>query len=352
MAFKDAHGAHRTAGIPVVGTAWRDTEIHGDDIAGVIFQDCVLERVRLSQTDLWQTMFVDTRFEDCEFVDCRLLRTQWVKCSGAGLRITGEGEFSEAVFSECRFRDLAIRRSGDRVVLGNCAVGRLAFDGDGCRQTGLTVSDCAFDAVAAENAAWRSASAVAVDLAGWSIDGGVFEQCMFVQSNAAGRDLSSVRFDRCNLFGSDLRGARVRQAPGSIFAECDCADADFAGAELDGALFAKTSAPKARFGGASLTNGMFPEAVLVGADFSQAAARHSVWTGADLADADLSGLDGYRATFRNARLAGAQVQGARLVEADLHGVDVGLDGADVRDARGTTEWRSEREREARRSPDR
>ena len=342
VAFKDAHGAHRTAGIPVVGTAWRDTEIRGDDIAGVIFQDCVLERVRLCETDLWQTMFVDTRFEDCEFVDCRLLRTQWVKCSGAGLRITGghgeaQGEFSEAVFSECRFRDLAIRRSGDRLVLGNCAVGRLAFDDEGCRQTALTVSDCTFDAVAAENAAWTSASLVAVDLAGWSVGGGVFEQCMFVQSSAAGRDLSGVRFDRCNLFKSDLREARVRQAPGSIFAECDCADADFAGAELDGALFAKTSAPGARFTGASLTNGMFPDAELAGADFGQAVAGHSVWTGADLSGADLSGMDAYRATFRNARLEGAHVQGARLVEADLHGVDASLDGADVRDARGTTE---------------
>ena len=351
MAFKDAHGAHRTAGIPVVGTAWRDTEIHGDDIAGVIFQDCVLERVRLSQTNLWQTMFVDTRFEDCEFVDCRLFRTQWVNCSGTGLRIAG-GEFSEAVFSECRFRDLAIGRSGDRIVLGTCALGRLAFDDDGCRQTGLTVSDCTIDAVAAENAAWTSASAVAVDFDGWSIDGAVFEQCMFVQSSARGRDLSSVRFDRCNLFKSDFREARVRQAHGSIFAECDCADADFRDAELDGALFAKTSAPKARFAGASLANAMFPDAVLVGADFSRAAARNSVWTGADLADADLSGVDAYRATFRNARLESAHVQGARFVEADLHGVEASLDGADVRDARGTTEWRSEREREARRPPDR
>jgi uncharacterized protein YjbI with pentapeptide repeats len=349
LAFKDAHGAHRTAGIPVVGTAWRDTEIRGDDVAGVVFQNCVLERVRLVETNLWQTMFVDTRFEDCEFVDCRLFRTQWVQCSGTGLRITG-GEFSEAVFSECRFGDLAIRRAGDRIVLGTCAVQRLAFDDDGCRQTGLTVSECTFDAVAAENAAWTSASAVAVDFAGWSIDGSVFEQCMFVQSSAAGRDLSNVRFDKCNLFKSDFREARVRSAPGSIFAECDCADADFRGAELDGALFAKTSAPKARFTGASLTNAMFPGAVLVGADFSQAVARQSVWTGADLADADLSGADAYRASFRNARLDGALMQGARLVEADLHGVDASLDGADVRDARGTTGWRSEREREARHPP--
>ena len=351
MAFKDAHGAHRTAGIPVVGTAWRDTEIRGDDIAGVIFQDCVLERVRLCETDLWQTMFVDTRFEDCEFVDCRLLRTQWVKCSGAGLRIVG-GEFTEAVFSECRFRELTVAASGDRVVLGTCALGRLAFDDDGRRQTGLSVSDCTFESVAAENAAWRSASAVAANLAGWSIDGAVFEQCMLVESSAAGRDLSRVRFEKCNLFKSDLREARVRQAPGSIFAECDCADADFAGAELDGALFAKASAPGARFSEASLANAMFPDAVLVGADFTRAVARQSVWTGADLTDADLAGVDAYRATFRNARLEGTRVEGARLVEADLHGVEASLDGADVRDARGTTGWRAEREREARRAPDR
>lgn len=351
VAFKDPHGAHRTAGIPVVDTAWRDAELHGDDIAGVIFQDCVLERVRLSQADLWQTMFVDTRFEDCEFVDCRLLRTQWVKCSGSGLRIRG-GELSEAVFSECRFRDLAIERSGDRIALGGCALGRLAFNEDGCSQSGLTVSDCTFDAVAAENATWRSASAVAVDLSSWSIGGGVFEQCMFVQANAAGQDLSTVRFEACNFFKSDFREARIRRAPGSIFAECDCTEADFAGAALDRALFAKTSAPKARFSAAALTNAMFPDAVLVGADFSQAVAKQSVWTGADLTDADLSGMDAYRATFRNGCLEGARVQGARLVEADLHGVEASLDGADVRDARGTTQWRADREREARRAPDR
>ena len=47
--------------------------------------------------------------------------------------------------------------------------------------------------------------------------------------------------------------------------------------------------------------------------------------------------------FGNTRLAGAS-----LVEADVHGVDGSLEGADLRDSRGTTAWREEREVEARR----
>ena len=347
MAFKDPYGAHRKAGIPMIGASWRDTEIDGDDIAGMIFQDCEFERVRLTGTSLWQTVFVNCRLSDCEFADCRLFRTQWVDCSGSGFRITG-GEFAEAVFSKCRFKELALDRSGERLAFASCERGRLAFNGDGCRQHGLTVSDCTFDAVAAENASFTSATAVAADLRVWSLEHAVLDHCLLVEVQAEGLDLSTVRLNTCNLFKGNLRETRIRHAPGSIFAECDCSGADFAEAELDGALFAKALAENTRFAGASLNNAMFPESTLIGADFRGASARQSVWTGADLTDAGFEGVDAWRGTFRNAVFGNTRLAGASLVEADVHGVDGSLEGADLRDSRGTTAWRAEREAEARR----
>lgn len=350
MAFKDPIGAHRTAGIPVVGATWSDAQIDQDDVAGVIFQDCVLERVHLTGTSLWQTMFVNTRLDDCEFVDCRVFRTQWVECSGSGFRISG-GELAEAVFSRSRLGHLDLEQSGRQVVLGESEFGRVAFNGDGCAQEGLTISGCSFESVAAENATWRGGTAVGVDLSTWSLSGARFERCSFIEAMGDGVDLSSVRFEGCNLFRASLREARIRSAQGSIFAECDCEGADFVDAELDGALFAKTRAAGARFQGARLNNAMFPHAMLTGADFSGAMARQSVWTGANLTGARLESLDAYRSTFRNAVLEDAGVENARLVEADLHGVKETLAGADLRDARGTVPWRAEREAQARFPPE-
>ena len=350
MAFKDPVGAHRTAGIPVVGVTWSDMEFDQDDVAGVIFQDCVFERVRLSRTSLWQTMFVNSRLDDCEFVDCKVFRTQWLECSGTGLRISG-GELSEAMFSKNRFGYLTIEQSGERMVLGESEVDRLAFNGDGCAQHGLTISGCSFGSLAAENGAWYGSTAVEVDLSTWSLQGARFEQCSFIRTMGDGVDFSSVRFESCNLYQSSFRGARIAWARGSIFAECDCEGADFGDAEIDGALFAKAHATEARFRGARLSNAMFPQATLVGADFSGAVARESVWTGADLTGANLERLDAYRSTFRNAVLEDASVEGARLVEADLHGIDETLlAGADRTGARGTVPWRAEREAEARPPP--
>ena len=345
LPFKDPYGAHRRAGVPLVGGSWQNAEIADDDIAGVVFQDCVFERVRMTGSSLWQTMFVNCRFDDCEFTGCRLFRTQWINCSGAGFRVAG-GEFAEAVFSECRFDELALGRSGDRIVFGSCELARVAFLGDGCMQRGLTVSDCLFRTVTAEHARWDSATAVAVDFGVWSLRDAVFERCMFVHSRAPGFDFSNVRFSACNLYKSDFRKAIFGAAPGSIFAESDCTESDFTEADLTGALFSKTVAAGARFTGAKLVNAMFPESTLTGADFSGVTARESVWNGADLTDANFEGVDAYRSTFRNSVFKGTRLDGARLVEADLHGVDASLAGADLRGARGT-DWRAEREKEIR-----
>lgn len=342
MQFKDPYGAHRRAGIPVVGGRWRDTEVAGDDIAGMVFQDCVLERVRMVGSSLWETMFVNCRLDDCEFADCRLFRTQCIDCSGSGLRVAG-GEFTETAFSGCRFEELVLQGSGNQVVLGSCEVEHLVFGGDGSRQRGLTLSDCELRDVAAEGAEWDSATAVGVDFSAWSMPGAAFEKCMLVHATAPGLDFSDVRFSSCNLYKSDLRKARLRQAPGSIFAESDCTESDFSEAELEGALFANTVATRARFVGAKLGGAMFPDSKLIGADFRGAAARESVWIGSDLTDASLEGVDAYRSTFRNAVFSRTDVDRACFAEADLHGVNAELTGADLRGARGTTDWRAQRE---------
>ena len=346
MRAKDPYGAHRRAGIPLVGGRWCDTEITGDDMAGVIFQDCAFERVRLAGTSFWQAMFVNSRFDDCEFTGCRLFRTQWIDCSGSALRLAG-GEFAEAVFSECRFEDLVVETPGDQVVFGSCEIDRVAFRGGGSAQRGLTVSDCAFRSVGAERADWRSATGVAVDFGVWALDGAVFDKCMFVEAKAPGCDFSDLRFDSCNLYRSDFRKARIKHAPRSIFAESDCTGSDFAEADLTGALFAGTLARRARFNGARLGNAMFPDADLEGADFNGAHARESVWSGANLTDADFRGADAYRSTFRGSEFDGAQVAGACFVEAALHGVEAPLTGADLRGARRLAGWRAEREKEVR-----
>ena len=348
--FKDTYGAHRQAGIPMTGATWSDMQFENDDLAGVIFTDCVFERVRLTATSLWQTIFVNCRLDDCELVDCRVFRTQWVECGGSGLRIAG-GELSEVMFSRSRFRALTLEQTGRQVVLAENELGRVAFNAQGCAQEGLTISGCTFESVAAENADWRGSTAVAADLGAWSLGGARFRNCSFIEATGDGVDFSNVRFERCNLYKASFREARIREAPGSIFAECDCDGADFEGAELDGALFAKTQAARARFGGASLGNAMFPEATLTGADFSGASARVSAWPGADLTGANLERVDAYRASFRNAVLKDASVENASFVEADLHGVEEPLAGADLRGSRGTVSWRAEREKEARSAPE-
>ena len=347
--FNDSDAAHREAGVPMTGVTWTDEEFENDDLNGIIFSECVFERIRLTATSLWQTVFVNCRFDDCELVDCRVFRTQFVECSGTGLRIVG-GELAEVAISKSRFRTLNVEQSGRQVVIAESEIGRAAFNAEGCTQQALTISGTSFESVAAENVEWSGCAAIGADLSVWALSGARLRNCSFIKSTGDGLDLSSVRFERCNLYRASFREARIREAPGSIFAECDCDGADFEGAELDGALFAKTRAVKARFAGARLGNAMFPDATLTEADFSGASARLSAWPGADLTGASLERLDAYRSTFRNAVLEDASVEAASFVEADLHGVEEPLAGADLRGSRGTVPWRAEREKEARSAP--
>ena len=349
MPFRDPYGAHRIAGIPLVGDTWRDMTVANEDLAGVIFQNCTFERVRFESVDLFQTMFVNSRVEDCVFDGCRLLQTRWVQCEGSGFAVTaGEaGELAEALFSEVRFAQLTIRRPGRQVVFGESAIDRIQFDGDGCRQDQLTFSGCTFGRFLAENAAWNNAGAVEFDFDACELAGAIFEHSCFIRAAASGCDLGAVSFVSCNLYQSDFSEARIRRAEGSIFAECELENADFREGVLDGALFSKVNAPGARFDGAQLKEAMFPKAVLTGASFAGATAPRGVWTDANLADASLERLNAPWAILRNASFAGANVSGACFVNADLHGVQESLDGADLRDARGTVDWRAEREAEVR-----
>lgn len=345
MAFSDPVGAHRNAGIPLVGATWTDEHLEDDDIAGVILQDCVLEGVHLVRARLERTMFVNCRLDDCVFEDCHVVATVVNDCKGRGLRIVG-GEFRGAVFAQCRLTKLELEQSGEGIVMSDSEFGQLAFNGAGLRQQTLTISDCRSKTTLAENARWRSATAVGVELDTWAIANAEFVNCSFIRARGRGTDLSTVTFDGCNLYESDFQQARFRSGERTIFAECDLADANMDEASLRGALFAKANAPGASFQQARLDGALFPGANVAGANFAGASARISVWTDADLTGADLTGIDAYRGIFRNATFRDATLTNARLVETDLHGVEEVLTGADVRDSRGTVDWRAEREKEA------
>ena len=344
MQFRDPVGAHRNAGVPVSGSIWREQQIRGEDVAGVVFHDCTFERVHFEGVVLEQTMFLNSRFDDCTFDDCRIVDTRWIECQGTGFSIAG-GEFSGALISQCRLSRIDLRQAGQRLILSESKVERLGLSGAGSVQHTLTMSGCTFGAVEAENASWKSASAVEIDFKVWSLTNARFERCSFIRATGDGVDFSTVEFDSCNLYQSVFRKARFRHAERSIFAECDLTEADLVDGRLAGALFAKSCAPGARFERAFLDGALFANATLSGALFTGATAKQSVWTEADLTEANLEGVDAFRATFRNAVLDGARAANARLVEADLHGVEAPLEGAELRGSRGTVLWRAERESE-------
>ena len=342
MQFKDPIGAHQRAGIPLVGREWRDETFVDDDVSGVIFQDCVFEDVRFERVAFEQTMFLQCRLIECAFDDAKMLNTRWVDCEGAGFSVSG-GEMQDVALSECRFETLDFRQRALRLVLAQTTVARLAFSGAGSHQDTMTISGCEFGSVDAENAVWHGVSAVDVDLRVWTMPNAEFNRCCFIRATGDDTDFSSVRFNACNLYESTFQRGRLRRGEGSIFAECDLEEADFVEASLAGALFAKCRAPKARFDRAKIEQAIFAGAQLTGASFAGALATQSVWTDADLAGVELDRASAFRGIFRNAKLQDASVVGANLREADLHGVTDSLEGADTLGARGTIDWRAERE---------
>lgn len=345
MDFKNPFEAHRNVGIPLVGVTYSDQTFQGDDLTLVTFSKCVFTRVRLEQVTFHQTMFIECQFDDCVLHDCQMSYAQWVKCTGSGLEISG-GAINDLLFSEDKFDQLVFGQSSHQTVFNDTTVKRVAFNGAGCSQDQILMSNCDFAEVLAENADWKNASIVEIDLNTWSLDNAKMEACNFIQAKASGFDFSSVRLKKCNLYKSDLQKAKIRWAEESIFAECNLEEVDCVGAHLKGVLCSKASAPHGRFDQANLEGALFAKAILTGASFAGAEATHSVWSDADLTDANLEGINAYRGCFRNTILDGANVTNARLVEADLHGVTATLEDADIRDARGTVEWRAEIEKKA------
>ena len=350
MQYRDPVGAHRNAGVPVTGYSWSDQRIAGEDVAGVIYHDCTFEHVHFAEMDFTKTMFIDSRFDDCVLQDCVINETIWNACRGNRLRIAG-GTLTAAAFADTEIGRLEIDQSGERLALSDCRLDTLAFREDGRSQRYLTMAGCTLGEVLAESAVWHGASAVEVDLGVWRMDHAVFTNCSFIRAQGPGADFSKVRFESCNLYQGAFEGASVRWAERSIFAECALAQADFRDASLSGALFAKSDAPRAAFERAQLDGALFPHAKLAHARFAGASAPMSVWTGADLTAANLEGVNAFRSTFRNANLRDATVTNARFVEADLHGVEETLSGADLRGSRGTIRWRAELEARARTGSD-
>lgn len=338
----DPVGAHRHAGIPVAGRVWRDDVIADDDVSGILFQDCVFERVRIVRTNFTSSIFVNCRFEDCLFEACHFHQSVMANCTGERLCIL-DGTLSTTVITQADFSRLEFQQTGNGVVLAESKVGSVVFDGMGRAQHDLTVSGCEFGEVLADNVAWRGASVVEADLSKWSLSNAEFTRCSFIKVQAGGLDLGAVRFESCNLYQSAFPEGRLRSAERSIFAECDLAGADLSESKLSGALFSKANAAEANFERADLSGAMFPDAALVNAKFAGASARNSVWLRADLTSADFSNVDAWRGSFRNAVFKDATVQLASFVEADLHGVEETLTGGDLRGSRGSVSWRAERE---------
>ncbi len=340
--FQNPLAAHRNAGVPLSGKTWSDREIVDEDLAGILFHDCTFEGVRMRRVNLRQTSFIESRFENCVFEDCDIQETLWTSCAGQGFRIAG-GSAPQFLLSDCKFAGMQLAQSGKQVTLAESRIDDLEFEGPGRRQNSITVSGCSFSRIAAENAEWKGGTLVGVDFKSCSLDGARFERCSFIRSTGEEKDFSTVQFESCNLYQSVLPKGKFAFAERCIFAECDLTEAEFSDAALTGALFAKAEAPGSCFERAVLDGAMFPKAVLTNASFEGAAARQSVWLEADLAGANLQRLNAWRATFRNADLNAADVMNASFEEADLHGVEESLDGADLHGARRTEGWRAERE---------
>lgn len=342
---RDPVGAHRHAGIPISGRAWRDDRIENDDVSSMLFQDCVFERMHLLRVNLTSTVFLNTRFDDCVFEDCTFQQTVFTNCRGERLCIRGGHAFA-TVLSQLEMGRLEIEQASEALVLAESKFDCLAFDGPGRALQDLTVSGCEMGEVLADNVAWRGASVVKANFSVWSLARATFKKCSFIQAEAAGVDLGDVSFESCNLYQSKFGKARLRSAESSIFAECELPEADLAEAKLSGALFSKVDATGANFERSDLSSAMFPDATLVDAQFAGATAPNSVWLRADLTNADFTSVNAWRGSFRNAVFKGTTVTNASLVEADLHGVEETLTGADLRESRGSVAWRAEREAES------
>ena len=345
--FSDPFTAHRNVGIPVVGERWENQTYESEDMAGVVFVNCEFDKVTFKDTNFIRSAFVKTTFNDCVMEGCQFEGTIFTECSGTGIAMTGDGDMKTTVISQSRFDSFTVAIPSRGLTFSEGHVKRLSFERNGCSPHSLTFSDLGYDEWLAENTEFEYGSLIGIDISKATLTGASMKNTCLIRIQASGNDLSTWKIIMCNLFQANLAGAKLRHSETSIFAECDLQEADFVDADIRQSLFPECNASRANFQGATLEQCGFPKGVLVGADFTRANAPQSIWIEADLTDATLDGMNAYRSTFRNANLAGASVQDTRLVEADLHGVEQSLDGADTTSARGSVEWRAELERELR-----
>ena len=345
MAGFDPVVAHRNAGIPVSGRSWTDHSADGDDLASVIFERCAFTRVRFERTGFLDAIFVDCRFDECTFHDCDLERTQWVECRGALVRITGEEtRCVQGTFVSCAFDALEIASSADRLVVAESTIGLLAFSGPGLAQHAPTFSKLDVERFDACGARWLYASALEAPLASWSIEGASFEGSAFIEADAAGADLRTVRIERCSFHRSSFDRAVLRAAPGSIFSSCTVSGLDATEAALEGALFERVDCEGARFERARLERAMLVRSQWRSCDFSGAFAPGSAWIGSTFSECSLRAVRAPLSSFRGCVFDRTDTTGALLERSDLHGVEGSLAGADLTGCQGTIEWRAERER--------
>ena len=345
MADFDPVAAHRNAGIPISGQSWTDFSADGDDLASVIFERCTFTRVRFERTVFMGAMFIDCQLDACTFHDCDLERTQWVECRGTLVRIAGSStRCLQSTFVACAFDTLEIEASADRLVLAESTFARLAFSGAGLSQHAPTFSKLGADRFEARGARWLYASALEAPLASWSIAGASFEGCAFIEADATGADLSTVRAERCSFHKSAFDRAVVRAAPGSIFSSCTLSGLDATEAELEGTLFERVECEGGRFERARLERAMLVRSHWRSCDFSAAAAPGSAWIGSTFSACSLRSLRAPLSSFRDCTFDGTDATAAVLERSDLHGVEGSLAGADCTGCQGTVEWRADRER--------
>ena len=339
----DPARGHRSAGIPVTGARWRERRVESERLDGIIFHRCAFDRVVLARASLRGAMFVECELNGLVLDGCAVSDVTLASCRGSGIRIEG-APFRSLLATRCRLDAIEIGAEGDRLIVSEGEIGRLALGPGAERQHQLTVSGADIGAIDAPEARWDQASLVGADLARLDAPRGRFRASSFIEARGDAIDLSGLVFERCNFFASTLPRVRIRDAKECIFASCQMSEADLEGADLTGSIFPEAILERARMAGAGLAGALLPKANLRAADLSGARAARSVWTGADLRNALARGLEAPWGVFRNASMEGTDVAGADLTDTDLYGVAETLEGARLDRARRMTQRQAERER--------
>lgn len=339
VAYKDPIGAHHKAGIPVEDRTWEDITVEGEGFGNMIFHRCTFRRVRWTGCGFSQTMFVKCEFEDCTIEDSRIDTTQWVECTGTGWTVI-EGETIRMTIAKGRLGTVRFATRGEYVTIADSSIETLTFDRAGTEQKGMTISGVKIRTFNAHNARWNLASLIEVDLAHIALESAVLERCALIRARGEKTDLSAIVFKECNMYQSELGGATIRNAAGSVMAECGLEGANFDEAMLEGTLMHAVRARGASFVRARMRGAICTDADMREADLTAADARRTAWHGTNLTSAVMDTMEAEYASFRNADLTGASVEGADFTHTDLHRMKGDVSAARTHGARATVEERA------------